>query len=61
MAYAYLNDPDGSSEVLSAHIPWETYSTARLITEKDLQLIKRYDKRSEELRASMLDEVSGLT
>jgi hypothetical protein len=40
-------------------VPWETYMTARLITEKDLQLIRRYDKRSEELRGSMLDEVGG--
>jgi hypothetical protein len=31
--------------------------TARLITEKDLSLLRRYDKRSDELRASMLDEV----
>eukprot|EP00878_Enallax_costatus_P027898 GHUV01030086.1.p1 GENE.GHUV01030086.1~~GHUV01030086.1.p1 ORF type:complete len:450 (+),score=138.79 GHUV01030086.1:518-1867(+) len=30
--------------------------TARLIADKDLQLIRRYDKRSEELQASLLDE-----
>lgn len=34
--------------------------TGRLITDKDLSLIRRYDKRSEELRASMLDEVGTL-
>jgi hypothetical protein len=39
-------------------VPWETYVTARLITDKDLSLIRRLDKRSEELRASMLDEAS---
>lgn len=30
----------------------------RLISDKDLQLIRRYDKRAPELRAGMLDEVS---
>lgn len=30
--------------------------TARLITDKDLSLIRRYDKRNDELRASTLDE-----
>lgn len=34
----------------------QTYMTARLIADKDLQLIRRYDKRSEELQASLLDE-----
>jgi V-type H+-transporting ATPase subunit H len=43
-------------EVLARDIPWETYMTARLISDKDLQLIRRYDKRSEELQASLLDE-----
>ncbi|GLC58327.1 hypothetical protein PLESTB_001347000 [Pleodorina starrii] len=62
MAYSYLNDdssPETSqtwAEFLSRDIQWETYATARLITEKDLQLIRRYDKRSPELKSSMLDE-----
>lgn len=43
-------------EVLARDIPWETYMTARLITDKELQLIRRYDKRTEELQASLLDE-----
>lgn len=61
MAYSYLNDdPAELAEVLSRDIPWETYLTARLITDKDLQLIKRYDKRADDLRASMLDEVGGV-
>lgn len=64
-AYAYLSNdvsfPDNNatwSEILARDIQWETYSTARLITDKDLQLIRRYDKRSQELQAAMLDEVS---
>ena len=50
-------DEEAGGQVLNKDIPWETYMTARLISEKDLQLIRRYDKRSDELRASMLDEV----
>jgi V-type H+-transporting ATPase subunit H len=45
------------ADILSRDIPWETYMTARLITDRDLQLIRRYDKRSEELQTSLLDEV----
>ncbi|GIL44096.1 hypothetical protein Vafri_1639 [Volvox africanus] len=62
MAYSYLNDdssPETSqawAEILSRDIQWDTYATARLITDKDLQLIRRYDKRSAELKSSMLDE-----
>ncbi|KAG2495580.1 hypothetical protein HYH03_006180 [Edaphochlamys debaryana] len=62
MAYSYLNDDSSAdttqtwNEILARDIPWETYATARLITEKDLSLIRRYDKRSAELKASMLDE-----
>jgi V-type H+-transporting ATPase subunit H len=53
-----LTADDGAelAEILSRDIPWEVYMTARLIADKDLQLIRRYDKRSEELQASLLDE-----
>ena len=44
----------------SRNVPWETYMTARLISDKDLSLIRRYDKRSDELRASMLEEVQSI-
>lgn len=37
-------------------IPWETYQTASLISDIDLSLIRRYDKRSLDLRVSMLVE-----
>jgi hypothetical protein len=47
-------------DILARDIPWETYMTARLISDHDLQLIRRYDKRSEELQASLLDEVGVL-
>eukprot|EP00199_Chlamydomonas_sp_CCMP681_P000500 CAMPEP_0119101222 /NCGR_PEP_ID=MMETSP1180-20130426/332_1 /TAXON_ID=3052 ORGANISM="Chlamydomonas cf sp, Strain CCMP681" /NCGR_SAMPLE_ID=MMETSP1180 /ASSEMBLY_ACC=CAM_ASM_000741 /LENGTH=464 /DNA_ID=CAMNT_0007085307 /DNA_START=21 /DNA_END=1415 /DNA_ORIENTATION=+ len=51
----HLVDPE-IAVVLRADINWDSYSSARLIGDKDLQLIRRYDKRSPELRASMLDE-----
>ncbi|KAF6263123.1 vacuolar ATP synthase subunit H [Scenedesmus sp. NREL 46B-D3] len=53
---AVPNDGAELAEILSRDIPWEIYMTARLIADKDLQLIRRYDKRSEELQASLLDE-----
>lgn len=43
--------------VLHADIPWESYMTARLITERDLSLIRRFDKKSDEVKQSILDEV----
>ena len=52
-----VDDSADLAEVLARDIPWETYMTARLISDKDLQLIRRYDKRPEELQASLLDEV----
>ncbi len=45
--------------VLKREIPWDTYLTARLIYDRDLQLIKRYDKASKENQASLLKEVSN--
>lgn len=58
MAFAIsTDDPSELAEVLQRDIPWETYMTARLITDKDLQLIRRYDKRAEDLQASLIDEV----
>lgn len=50
------DDASELNEILQRDIPWETYMTARLISDKDLQLIRRYDKRSEELQVSLLDE-----
>lgn len=57
---AHLADPDIAA-VLRSDINWDSYASARLITDKDLQLLRRYDKRSPELRASMLDEVCSCT
>lgn len=45
-------------QVLKRDIPWETYMTTKLITGTCLQLLRRYDNRSESHRASLLDDVS---
>ncbi len=55
------DDATDLAEILTRDVPWETYLTARLITDKDLQLIRRYDKRSDELKSSLLDEVGPAT
>lgn len=61
MAFSYLNDsPNELAKVLNQDIAWESFLSSRMISDKDLQLIRRYDKRSSELRASMLDEVDTI-
>ncbi len=60
MSLPYLTSASNAQDlrdILSRDVPWEQYSTARLISDTDLSLIRRYDKRAVELRASMLDEV----
>eukprot|EP01026_Neomeris_dumetosa_P071168 TRINITY_DN71663_c0_g3_i1.p1 TRINITY_DN71663_c0_g3~~TRINITY_DN71663_c0_g3_i1.p1 ORF type:complete len:299 (-),score=40.52 TRINITY_DN71663_c0_g3_i1:343-1239(-) len=42
--------------VLQRDVPWETYLTARLITDRDLQLIRRFDKSTDTIQASLLEE-----
>ncbi|KAM0940680.1 putative ATPase, V1 complex, subunit H, armadillo-like helical [Dioscorea sansibarensis] len=43
-------------QVLKRDIPWETYMSTKLITGTGLQLLRRYDKRSESQQAALLDE-----
>eukprot|EP00268_Persea_americana_P052830 TRINITY_DN593_c0_g1_i2.p1 TRINITY_DN593_c0_g1~~TRINITY_DN593_c0_g1_i2.p1 ORF type:complete len:451 (+),score=96.57 TRINITY_DN593_c0_g1_i2:651-2003(+) len=45
-----------SDEVLKRDIPWETYMSTKLITGTALQLLRRYDNRSESHRAALLDD-----
>ncbi|KAJ0972982.1 hypothetical protein J5N97_020941 [Dioscorea zingiberensis] len=45
-----------TEQVLKRDIPWETYLSTKLITGTGLQLLRRYDKRSESQRAALLDE-----
>ncbi|KAL4551785.1 hypothetical protein Ndes2526B_g06049 [Nannochloris sp. 'desiccata'] len=41
-------------------IPWDIYMTARLISDHDLQLLRRYDKRDPEQRAKLLADAGPL-
>ncbi|XP_077252967.1 V-type proton ATPase subunit H-like [Tasmannia lanceolata] len=45
-----------TEQVLKRDIPWETYMTTKLITGTCLQLLRRYDNRSESHRAALLDD-----
>ena len=49
-----------TATVLKRDLHWETYVTARLISEWDLQLIRRYDKRGNQVQTSLLEEVGRL-
>ncbi|EHA8588999.1 V-type proton ATPase subunit H [Cocos nucifera] len=46
-----------TEQVLKRDIPWETYMSTKLITGTCLQLLRRYDNRSESQRAALLDDV----
>ncbi|XP_021899696.1 V-type proton ATPase subunit H [Carica papaya] len=45
-----------TEQVLKRDIPWETYMTTKLISGTGLQLLRRYDNRSESYRAQLLDD-----
>ncbi|KAK9908193.1 hypothetical protein WJX75_004047 [Coccomyxa subellipsoidea] len=45
-----------TANVLKRNIAWDTYLTARLITDHDLQLIRRYDKKNSETQQDLLQE-----
>ncbi|KAI0496252.1 hypothetical protein KFK09_022566 [Dendrobium nobile] len=45
-----------TEEVLRRDIPWETYMTTKLISGTGLQLLRRYDNKSESQRAALLDD-----
>ena len=45
------------AEILARDVPWETYMTTRLISDNDLQLIRKYDKRGAGVQAGLLEEV----
>lgn len=46
-----------TTQVLEREVPWETYMTARLISDRDLQLIRRYDKKDPQTQEALLAEV----
>lgn len=42
--------------VLRRDIPWGTYMSARLLSDKDLQLIRKFDNKSEATQSQLLEE-----
>ncbi|KAI3791934.1 hypothetical protein L2E82_05800 [Cichorium intybus] len=44
------------SKVLRRDIPWEIYLATKLITGTSLQLLRRYDKKTENEKAQLLDD-----
>eukprot|EP00238_Polyblepharides_amylifera_P015406 CAMPEP_0196600698 /NCGR_PEP_ID=MMETSP1081-20130531/95526_1 /TAXON_ID=36882 /ORGANISM="Pyramimonas amylifera, Strain CCMP720" /LENGTH=490 /DNA_ID=CAMNT_0041926549 /DNA_START=95 /DNA_END=1567 /DNA_ORIENTATION=- len=44
------------AEMLLRDVPWETYSTARLLSTEDLQLIRSYDKKPKEEQKMILEQ-----
>ena len=46
-----------TASVLRRDVPWETYLTARLLSEPDLRLIRGYDKRGQAKQEELLAEV----
>ncbi|CAD7697492.1 unnamed protein product [Ostreobium quekettii] len=60
MAFSSMSgrEADGldASDILQQDIPWAAYMTAKLISDKDLQLITRYDKQTPDVRAHLLEE-----
>eukprot|EP01112_Ceratiomyxa_fruticulosa_P019821 TRINITY_DN6578_c0_g2_i1.p1 TRINITY_DN6578_c0_g2~~TRINITY_DN6578_c0_g2_i1.p1 ORF type:complete len:454 (+),score=104.96 TRINITY_DN6578_c0_g2_i1:991-2352(+) len=43
-------------KVLSREIPWEGYQRADLISERELELIRRYDKKSDQIKSEVLEK-----
>ena len=55
----YSDDPQEltTAQVLRRAIPWDIYKSARFISDRELQLIKRYDKKDASYQAKLLAEV----
>ena len=46
-----------TSSVLKREVPWQTYLTARLISDRDLHLIRGYDKKDLDTKKEALKQV----
>lgn len=40
-------------------VPWESFTSLRLISDRDVQLIRKYDKRKRETQAELLEQVGS--
>lgn len=57
----YTDDPQvlTSASVLRRDIPWDIYKSARFISDRELQLIKRYDKKDAAYQDKLLAEAGA--
>ena len=50
-----------TEQILKTHeVPWESFTSLRLISDRDAQLIRKYDKRKRETQAELLEQVNCL-
>lgn len=45
-----------SYEALKTEVPWKAYCTAKLITPRELGLIEQYDKQTQEIQDTLLQQ-----
>mmetsp|Transcript_19153 Transcript_19153/g.57841 ORF Transcript_19153/g.57841 Transcript_19153/m.57841 type:complete len:476 (+) Transcript_19153:322-1749(+) len=55
-AYAEGAPVPTNQAVLRRDIPWSTYMSARLLDDKNLQLIRKFDKKSDDVQDALLKE-----
>ena len=53
-----ISPTDDLDEVLGKSVQWDVHSSARLISDDDLQRILRFDKRDADTQRNLLAEVS---
>ena len=50
-----------TDQILKTHeVPWESFTSLRLISDRDAQLIRKYDKRKRDTQAELLEQVNIL-
>lgn len=55
----YNADPSTDDLLRAKNIPWEVYMTARLITETELKLLQKFDRKDVQTQARLLEEDDG--
>ena len=51
-----MDGEPNTASVLRRDLPWEIYTTACLISDRDLQLIRKYDMCNRETQEELLEE-----
>ena len=52
-----MDGEPNTASVLRHDLPWETHTIARLISDRDLQLIRKYDMRNRETQEELQEKV----